>query len=173
MILLKNHNTAKTFQKSKFLPQIQGQQVQDGFLFIEMMVALTLLATFGSSLFVVQTNVLQKLFKTHTTITKMFELDKQLLQFTQDMQFALSQKKTIDSIKLHHENKSPAYVVDINMKNIAQTSKLFKNFGKDIALVQATIKEDNRSDSWWHFAYIKTADTKDDTQKSSAKKTTP
>ena len=148
---------------------------RDGFLFIEMMVALTLLATFGSSLFLVQTNVLEKLFKTHTTITKMFELDKQWLQFTQNMQFALSQKKPIESIQLHHTNKNPDYVVDIKMKNIAQSSKLFKNFGKYAALVQASITQDNRSDTWWSFAYIKTPDKKDkdEAKQSSTAKTTP
>lgn len=144
-----------------------------GFLFVEMMIALTLLSIFGSSLFLVQTNLLEKLLKTHTTITKMFELDKQLLQFTQDMQFALSQKKNIDSIRLHHENKSPEYMVDIKIKNITPSSKLFKNFGKNVALIQASIAQDNRSDTWWNFAYIKTPDKKDDAKQPSTAKTAP
>jgi prepilin-type N-terminal cleavage/methylation domain-containing protein len=60
-----------------------------GFSFIEVMIALTLLAIFGSSLFFTQTSLFAKLIKTHTTFINMLETDQQLLKFNQQVQQAL------------------------------------------------------------------------------------
>ena len=125
--------------------------------FIEMMVALTLLSIFGTSLFLVQTNIFSKLSKTHTTVVNMFALDEQLLKFNQDVQFALQQKKPLDNITLHQQHKNPDYTVDIKLKKFDQNSKLFKDFGTNIRLMQATISQDSPTsqnpDVWYSFIY--------------------
>ena len=118
-----------------------------------MMIALTLLSTFGTSLFLVQSTIFSKLSKTHQALTNMLELDKQLLKFNQDIQFAIQQKKSIDSVSLHHEQKNPDLTVDIKLKQIDPNSKLFKDFGKHVRIVQASITQDKNSDVWWDFVY--------------------
>lgn len=128
-----------------------------GFSFIEMMIALALLSIFGTSLFLVQTNILSKLSKTHTAVTNMFALDEQQIKFHQDIQFALLQKKPFDNIVLHHKNQNHDYTVDIKLKKIDQQSKLFKNFATNIRIMQATVSQDSsmmkNSDNWYSFIY--------------------
>lgn len=125
-----------------------------GFSFIENMVAITLLAIFGTSLFLTQTSLFDKLLKTHTTIINLLETDQQLLKFHQQIQEALQQKKSPESVTLHHENKNPHYVTDIHVKRFSNNSKFFKNFEKTVGLVQATITQDNKSEQWWSFMYL-------------------
>ncbi len=137
-----------------------------GFSFIEIMVAMTLLAIFGTSLFLTQTNLFQKLLKTHTTVINLFETDQQLLKFHQQVQQALQQKKSPESVNLHHENQNPFYVTDIKVKRFSNNSKLFKDFEKTVGLVQATITQDNKSENWWSFIYIVTP--KEDENKNEA-----
>lgn len=124
-----------------------------GFSFIEVMVALTLLAIFGTSIFLTQTSLFSKLLKTHTTFNNMLETDQQLLKFNQQIQQALIEKKSIENITLHHENKNSGYITDIKIKSLQPNSQLFKNFEKKIGLVQATITQDNKSETWWSFIY--------------------
>lgn len=127
---------------------------KSGFSFIEIMVAMTLLAIFGSSLFLTQTSLLNKLLKTHTTVINLLETDQQLLKFHQQVQQALQQKKSPESVTLHHENQNPTYVTDIKVKHFSNNSKFFKDFEKTVGLVQATITQDNKSEQWWSFMYI-------------------
>jgi hypothetical protein len=68
---------------------------------------------------------------------------------------------------LHHDNKNPAYTIDIKIKPLEQNSKLFKDFGKNIGLVQATIVQDNKPEIWWNFIY--TATPKEDEEAKKAK----
>lgn len=137
---------------------------KNGFSFIEIMVAMTLLAIFGTSLFLTQTNLFQKLLKTHTTVINLFETDQQLLKFHQQVQQALQQKKSPESVTVHHENQNPSYVTDIKVKRFSNNSKLFKDFEKTVGLVQATIKQDSKSEDWWSFMYI-VAPQEDETKK--------
>ncbi len=142
-----------------------------GFSFIEIMVALTLLAIFGTSLFLTQTNLLQKLLKTHTSVINLFETDQQLLQFQQQVQQALQQKKSPESVKLHHENKQLLLTTDIQVKRFSSGSKFFKDFEKTVGLVQATTQQDHTSEQWWSFIYLVAPkeDEKKDKEAKSAK----
>ncbi len=132
-----------------------------GFSFIEMMIALTLLAIFGSSLFMMQSNLLTRLFKTHVHVINLFEMDKQILQFNQKLQDDLAEKKSLDAINLHKKNQNPEYVLDAKVKAINQNSALFKNFDKKIGIIQTTIQQDRRSSTWHTFAYIVPPEKKD------------
>lgn len=97
----------------------------------------------------------------------MFETDKQLLKFNQQIEQARQEKKQLDTVLLHHENKNPSYVIDIKLKKFEQNSKLFKDFGKNVALVQATIVQENKPETWWSFIY--TATPKKDEEPKQAK----
>lgn len=125
-----------------------------GFSFIEIMVAITLLAIFGTSLFLTQTSLLKKLLSAHTSVINLLETDQQLLKFHQQVQQALQQKKSPESVSLHHENKNPLYVTDIKVKHFSNNSKFFKDFEKTVGLVQASITQDNKSQDWSNFIYL-------------------
>lgn len=133
----------------------------NGFSFIEMMVALTLLSIFGTSLFLVQTNIFSKVSKTHQSITNMFELDKHIFKFNQEIQTALQQKKSVDKLTFHHKDKKTDTVINIKIKAMDQNSKLFKEFGKNIRLVQASISHGKQTEVWSNFIYIPPADKKE------------
>ncbi|OGB86310.1 hypothetical protein A3J41_01820 [candidate division TM6 bacterium RIFCSPHIGHO2_12_FULL_38_8] len=138
-----------------------------GFSFIEIMAALALLSIFGTSLFLTQSSLFSKLLKTHTTINNLLETDKQLLKFNQQIQEALQQKKPIENIKLHFENKNPAYTTDIAVKPLQPSSKLFKKFENKVSFVQATIVQENKPETWWSFIY--TATPKEEAQEKKGK----
>ena len=125
-----------------------------GFSFIEMMIALTLLAIFGSSLFMVQSQLLKSLVKTHINVISLFEMDKQMLQFNQKLQNELAEKKSIETINLHKENQKPAYKFDAQIKPINKNSALFKKFDKKIGIIQTTIEQDSKKSTWHTFAFI-------------------
>ena len=124
-----------------------------GFSFIEIMVAISLLAIFGTSLFLTQSSLFSKLLKTHITFVNMLETDQQLLKFNQQIQQALQEKKSVEAITLHYENKNPEYVTNIKIKSLQPNSKLFKDFKKNISFVHATIDQENKSETWWSFIY--------------------
>ena len=94
----------------------------------------------------------------------LLETDQQLLKFNQQVQQALQQKKSPESVTLHHENQNPFYVTDIKVKRFSNNSKLFKDFEKTVGLVQATITQDNKSEQWWSFMYL-VAPEEDETKK--------
>ncbi len=132
-----------------------------GFSFVEMMIALTLLAIFGSSLFMMQSNLLTRLFKTHINIVNLFEMDKQMLQFNQKLQDDLAEKKPIETINMHKDNQKPEYILDVKIKPIGQNSALFKNFDKKIGIIQTIIQQDKKISTWHTFAYIVPPEKKD------------
>ncbi len=135
------------------------------------MIAITLLAIFGTSIFLTQASLLAKLQKTHTTIINLLETDQQLLKFHQQIQQTLQQKKSPESVMLHHENKNPSYLSDIKVKRFSNNSKFFKNFEKTDGLVQASITQDNKTENWWSFIYI-AAPKEDEKKENQAKKGT-
>lgn len=120
------------------------------------MVALALLAIFGTSLFLTQSSLFSKLLRTHITFVNMLETDQQLLKFNQQVQQALQEKKPIEGITLHHDNKNPEYVTDIKIKPLQPNSKLFKDFKKNVSFVQATIEQENKTETWGSFIYTAT-----------------
>jgi hypothetical protein len=83
----------------------------------------------------------------------MLETDQQLLKFNQQIQQALQEKKSVEAITLHYENKNPEYVTDIKIKPLQPNSKLFKDFKKKISFVQAIIEQENKFENWWSFIY--------------------
>lgn len=141
MMLFNNHNNAP-------------RSTLPGFSFIEVMIAITLLAIFGSSLFLVQTSLLSRLTKTHTQVINTLELDKQMAEWNLQVQQAFQDKKTADIIKLHHEHTNPYYTVDIKCNHMSKDSALFEDFHEKLFIVQATLKHDNKQDSSWTILYF-------------------
>jgi prepilin-type N-terminal cleavage/methylation domain-containing protein len=147
----------------------------NGFSFLEMMVALALLAIFGSSIFLVQTNLFDKLRRTHETIINTLALDQYVLQFQQKTLIALSEQQKAESITLQHDHHDPDYTVDIKFKPIAQESKLFKRCNGNVSWVQATVTQDKNPQLWSLLMYTKPDEKKEaakDTKAQDAKATT-
>lgn len=149
MIPFKNHNNVH----NNALP---------GFSFIEVMVAITLLAIFGSSLFLVQTSLLSKLTKTHSAVINVLELDKQTTEWNLKVQQAFQDKKTAETIKLHEQHTNPDYTIDITCNPIHKDSILFEDFSEKLFVVQTTMKHDKNQDSSWTFLYFPPHDEKNE-----------
>lgn len=133
---------------------------RSGFTFIEMMIALTLLATFGTSLFLVQTNILSKVFNTHRLFTYSNDILQQQFDLHMKLQQAVLQKKSIDTIKIEAKKKNPERTVTVTMKQIPEQSSLHKSFGKQVRFVQTTITHEQYKDTWYSFEYIPELDEK-------------
>jgi prepilin-type N-terminal cleavage/methylation domain-containing protein len=125
-----------------------------GFSFIEMMVALTLLATFGTSLFLVQTNIFAKILSTHRMVIQSNDIDQELVQFQIKVQQAIIQKKSPEKITINIKKQHPDRTISIKMKEIAQGSSLHKIFAKYVRIVQITIVQDQYQNDWYSFMYI-------------------
>lgn len=120
-----------------------------GFSFIEMMVALAMLAIFGTSIMIVQTSLFEKLIKGHTKLLNMFVIDQYIVQFNEQVQQALQDKTSVETIALHHDNKNPEYTVDIKINPVATESALAKKFGSNIGITQITVKNNEITDTWY------------------------
>lgn len=125
-----------------------------GFSFIEVMIAITLLAIFGSSLFLVQTSLLSKLTQTHTAVINALERDKQMAQWNLKVQQTFLDKKTAETIKFQEEHKNPDYTVEIKCNPIHKDSVLASDFSEKLFIVQAIIKDGKKQDSSWTFLYF-------------------
>ncbi len=134
---------------------IHFKNLKQGSSFIEMMVALTLLAIFGSSIFLVQSNIFTKIFKTHQTALINQDVTQELITLKTKIQQTVLQKKEVDVIALHEVKKNPERKIDLTLQKIPASSSLFKTFEKNIRIVQNTITyENNRKATWFTFTYI-------------------
>jgi prepilin-type N-terminal cleavage/methylation domain-containing protein len=134
---------------------ISFKNLKSGFSFIEMMVALTLLAIFGSSIFLVQSDIFSKIFKTHQAADTNQDVIQELIKLKTKIEQTVLQKKEIDAIALHETKKNPNRKIDLTLKNIPENSTLYKTFGKDIKIVQSSITYENNYKVTWHtFTYI-------------------
>jgi len=134
---------------------IHFKNLKNGSSFIEMMVALTLLATFGTSIFLVQSNIFTKIFKTHQKANINQDVLQELIKLKTKIQQTVLQKKEVDGISLHEDKKNPARKIDLTLQKIPENSVLSKTFGKNIRIIKNTITyENNYATSWFTFAYI-------------------
>lgn len=150
---------------------IHSRNNVQGFTFIEVMIAITLLATFGTSLFMVQSNILSKIFNTHRQIIYNNDMQLEEMNFMMKVQRAILQKKSPDNVTIETKKKNPDRTIALNMKPIAEQSSLYKTFGKQVQLVQTTIAHDQYNDSWYSFIYI--PELKEKQSNAIAEQTTP
>lgn len=153
-------------KRSQHRSQTESRITRNGFTFIEMMIALTLLATFGTSLFLMQTNILSKVFNTHRLVMYSGDVVQELLNLNMKLKQTVLQKKSLDTIKIETKKKNPERTITVTMKQISEASSLYKSFGKQVRLVQTTITHDQYKDVWYSFEYIPELNEKTNSAKS-------
>ncbi|MCX5924299.1 MAG: prepilin-type N-terminal cleavage/methylation domain-containing protein [Candidatus Dependentiae bacterium] len=129
-------------------------QSRSGFTFIEIIIALALLTIVGTSLFMMQSTIFQNLTKSHNSVSNLLELDKEMIDFKLAISQAVQEKKSVADVKVHKEKDNPDVKLDIVIKPIAQSSQLYKNFSKNVFMVQASAQRDQQQDQWFSFLYI-------------------
>ena len=124
-----------------------------GFSFIETMIAITLLSIFGSSIFLVQTNLFSKILKTHLLVQDSFDIDHEILNFHLKIQQALLKKESPESVKYETTKTYPDRKITFTCKPIDQKSSLYKNFSNNVYIIQATIFHSQTTTKWHSFFY--------------------
>ncbi len=133
---------------------IPFKNLKSGFSFIEIMVALTLLGIFGSSLFLVQSNMLLKVSKTHFNLSFMQDAAYDIFQLKNKIQQAVLLKNSVDSITIHEDKKNPHRKINLKLFKISDQSEL-KDFSKNVRIVQNSVTYDNnRIMNWFSLVYI-------------------
>lgn len=145
--LLRKHHAGLTYHAAP-------GSVQQGFTFIEVMVAIMLLATFGISLFTVQTNILSKILMTHRQLVYSNDIQKEEFDYLMKLQQAILQKKSPDQVTIQTTKNNPARTVTVTMKPIAEESSLYKTFSKQVRILETKIAHDKYQDTWYSLVYI-------------------
>ncbi|MBP9764912.1 prepilin-type N-terminal cleavage/methylation domain-containing protein [Candidatus Babeliales bacterium] len=127
-----------------------------GFSFIEMMIALTLLAVFGTSIFLVQANITSKVFKTHTALQPSYDMNYLLYQLNNKILQATIRKEDVNALSVSVEHKNPQETITLTLHPIAEKSELYKPFSKHIRAVHITQKTNDSTKVIHTFAYIPT-----------------
>ena len=127
---------------------------KSGFTFIEMMIALTMLATFGSSLFLVQSNMLAKVFTTGKLVLYSDDTVGPQQKFIQKVQQTILQKKSADAVTIEEKKENPERTVTVKTNQINEQSSLYKQFGKRVRIMKTTILHDGQTSNWFKFLYI-------------------
>lgn len=133
---------------------IHFKNLRLGFSFIEIMVALTLLGIFGSSLFLVQSNIFSKVSKTHQSLFFNQDILYDIFQLKNKIHQAVLEKKSVDGITIQEDKKNPDRKINIKLLKISEQSEL-KDFSKTIRIVQSSATYDGqRTLNRFSFMYI-------------------
>lgn len=151
---------------------MHSKHLKTGFSFVEIMIALGLLGIFGSSLFLVQSNMFSKVFKTHQSLFFNQDIIYDLTQLKNKVHQAILQKESVDSITIQENKKNPDRKVSLKLVKISDQSEL-KDFSKNVRIVESSaIYDNNRTIKWFSFMYIPEAlqdQSKEDAKNSLAK----
>lgn len=133
---------------------IPFKNLRHGFSFIEIMVALTLLSIFGSSLFLVQNNIFSKVSKVHKALFFNQDVIYDIFQLKNKVYQAVLEKKSADAITIHEDKKNPERKINIKLLKISDQSEL-KDFLKYVRIVQSSATYDTKETlNWFSFMYI-------------------
>jgi len=146
MIHFKNHNPS-------ILP---------GFAFIEIIIAIILLAIFGSSLFMTQARIFSTVARAHNKVVQTLQSTAMLPEFILKKMDTVKEKKPLESIILHKEIKYPPIIIDEKIKKIPEKSELFKDFGNYLQLVDQTIDYDDKKSHMIRFIFTPPVEKKDE-----------
>lgn len=133
---------------------IRFKNLKSGFSFVEIMIALALLGIFGSSLFLVQSNIFSKVFKTHQALFFYQDNVYNMVQLKNKIQQAILQKKSIEGITIEEDKKNPNRKINLTLAKISDQSEL-KSFSKNVRIVKNSITyDDNRTIQLCNLIYI-------------------
>ncbi len=129
-----------------------------GFTFIETMFALTLLTIFGTSLFMLQANIVSKTSKFHNKVIKLLNINK--IKSTFDLQAfqRQKQKKPLDGLVVSKDVNHPDMKVEIKTNKISEQSELFKEFSEHSYLIQQRATIDNVTEQFISFIFAPEAE---------------
>lgn len=124
------------------------KNLNPGFTIIESMFALTLLTIFGTSLFMLQTNILFKTTLAHYKVIRTLNLHKLKRTFDTQIFKKTQNNESIDNVHVEMKLKAPDTELSIKTKKIPEQSKLHKKFEKNLYIVHHTAKIDNKKDDF-------------------------
>ena len=130
------------------------KNLKSGFSFVEIMIALTLLGIFGSSLFLVQSNIFSKIFKTHQSLFFNQDIMYDSVQLKNKIHQAILKKESIDNLTIQENRKNPERKISLKLIPISKESELAP-FSKNLRLIQSSATyDDQRVIEWFNFVYI-------------------
>ena len=133
---------------------IPFKNLKPGFSFIEIMVALTLLGIFGSSLFLVQSTIFSKVLKTHQSLFFNQDIVYDLFQLKNKIYQSVLEKKPVDEITIKDDKKNPDRTINIKLLKISDQSEL-NGFSKNIRIAQNSYTYDtHQTFNWFSLVYI-------------------
>lgn len=126
-----------------------------GFAFIELMIAIAILAIFGTSLFMTQARIFSTVTKAHKKFIYSLKLQETLPELTLKKITLLQQKKSLDQLSLKKDFPPSPLTVSISLKKISEKSSLPKNLEANLQLIDQSILEDEKiKDQMISFLYI-------------------
>lgn len=124
-----------------------------GFSFIELMIAITLLSIFGTTLFMIQATVFSKTSRAHNKVVTMLELNKLRSSFELEKFNLQQQKQSINSMSINKELANPPLNIKLRIKQLPENSALFKDFSKNIRLIDQEVTIDTIKDHLIIFVF--------------------
>lgn len=119
---------------------------KNGFAFIEIMIAILLLAIFGTNLFMTQAKIFSNVWRTHDKVINTIESNLILPEFITKKIDAKKERKPFDTINIQKEIKNPPSKIQLVLKKINEKSEIFKDFENDVHLItQTIIRNDKKS----------------------------
>lgn len=122
-----------------------------GFIFIEIIVAIALLAVFGTNLFISQAQIFSNINKTHRKVLDVMLSSSIIPDFIKQLSDTKKEQKPIDSIVINKDIQSAQ--IHIEIKKIMDKSELFENFENYIQIVEQTIIYDNKKNKMISFLF--------------------
>lgn len=113
-----------------------------GFTILEMMVALTLLATLGTSIFMIQSRLFSKITKAHLLTQITLNIDKELFEFYVNIEQLLSQKKSPKDLKRTFTAQNPHREITLQLEPINPASTLYSVHNENLYWIKVAIKSE-------------------------------
>lgn len=133
MIRFKNHNS--------------------GFAFIEIMIAIALLAVFGTNLFMTQGQLFANVARTHYTVIKTLLTSIIAPDFLLKLADTKKAKKPTDTIIIDKDIQYPSAHCHLEIKKIPEKSALFEDFHNYLQLVEQTVIYNDKKSRFVTFLF--------------------
>lgn len=141
-----------------------------GFSFIEVMIAILLLAIFGTSLFITQAKIISTVSKTHSKVINAFLYTTSLPELITKKIDAKKQNKSLETISINKKITYPEATIQTSVKKLSEKSELFKDFGNYLTLVNQSITREEKTSHIVNFLFTPPIEKKEEnTTKNTAK----
>ncbi len=107
-------------------------------MFVEIMIAIFLLAIFGTSLFVTQAKIFAVCAKTHAKVAYIAQSDALRTDFAVQLARAARDKKSFDTIAIDKTVSYPPSTVHLSLQPFASDTEVYQKFEKQMRCVMVT-----------------------------------